>query len=578
MKFITKMTPVAAAVATVLATAPAQAVNYELWASDQSNSVAGESSTGTNGSFLQVFDGTAVEDYIAGTGPAATPLPCNGGATPGPCDLHALFPETLVESDSSGLTGATLGSVTGNAPGAGASVGTAFGRLHGALPDPQHKYVNMNMFGSGQGYIGILKADTKEAVALFRVTGTNAGRSNHMSFWGSDGEALYIANLHGRILERIDIDRDPNGNITAARFNQAASMGVGANTIVDGAKAYTGTNGAGNLMLGSVVGAYTAEATALLTPNGECRQNGCGLGPDGGRPGNVIVCPIVSSNDKVYITFGGGGLLVADGASDTDGTMQIVGEYSNDVINGAGCGGVEAGGNVYLNAGASASGAGATQSEFTMYRLTTNFPDAGSAYPKNFPRPRTIYKDVNNTATGGATDGPASNSTGQLPVAFGGDPESTRRDAHGAIATVSGHYVHNVDRIQNTSTSFDVATGASLEYSLENGACAAVADSAVPAAVADDPAPDLMDRSPNGDFLFFAARGPVPATVKHAAQGACPGVGVISLTNGGKSGVLGGVVRTYNSTDTASAAGTSGAYAYTGTERSDPHGVAVVIK
>ncbi len=558
MKFITKMTPVAAALTAAIVAAPAQAVNYEVWASDQSNSVAG-ASAGTNGSYLQIFEGFDIETYING-GAAPSPIACNGGATAGPCDAHAIFPGTLTEVDDAGPTGETLDSAG------------SFGRLHGAIPDPQHKYVNVNLFAGGKGLVGIVTADTKEAVALFRVTTTDFGNSLHMSFWSDDGNSLYLANLHGRVLERIDLTRDEHGNILTATFNQSASMGVGANSIVASAKAYLGMNGAGNPMIGSVSGAYTAEATAQLTPNGKCRQNGCSAGPDGsmgGRSTNVIVCPIVSSTDKVYITFGGGGLLVADGTSTP---MKIVGEYGKQVINGAGCGGVEAGGNVYLNAGASAAGAGATQSEFTMYRLTTNFPDAGSAYPENFPRPRTIFKDPDNTATGGATSGPASNGTGQLPGT------TTRRDAHGAVGTNSGHYVHNADRVQNTVTSFNVATGQAHEYPLTGTtACSSVAADGVPAAYADDVTPDLMDRSPNGDYLFFAARGPVPASVSHSAQGACPGVGVIKLTNGGQSGVLEKVVRTYNTTDTAAPTAVNG-YAYTGTERSDPHGVAVVIK
>ena len=570
MKFITKMTPVAAALAVAFA-APVQAIDYEVWASDQSNSVAGASGIGKDGSFLQIFEGADVEAYAAGTGPAPSPIACAG--TTAPCDAHDVFPGTLVENDASGPTGETLATSNNSANGLGTADDLSIGRLHGALPDPQHKYVNVNMFSGNRGYVGVVTADTKEAIALWRVTKTNAGESLHMSFWAPDGNALYLANLHGRILERIDFTRDEHGTILTADFNQAASMSVGASSIVRTARAYTGTNAAGNAMISTVSGAYDAEATALDTPNGKCRQNSCGSGAAdgslGGRPGNVIVCPIVSSNDKVYVTFGGGGLLVADGASTP---MKIVGEYGNQVFNGAGCGGVEAGGNVYLNAGASAGGGGATQSEFTMYRVSTNFPDAGSFYPENFPRPRTIFKDVDNTATGGATSGPASNGTGQLPGT------TTRRDAHGAVGTTNGHYVHNVDRVRNNVVSFDVATGESHTYDLTGTtACSSVAADAVPGAYADDVTPDLMDRSPNGDFLFFAARGPVPHSVTHSAQGACPGVGVIGLSDGGKSGSLAAVVRTYNTIDNVGPSA-SGGYTYTGTERSDPHGVSVVIK
>ncbi len=573
MKLITKITPVAAALALVLSAAPVQAIDYEVWASDQSNSVAGAPGIGKDGSFLQIFEGSDIEDYVAGTGAAPMPIPCAG--TTAPCDAHAVFPGTLIENDVAGATGETL--ATSNSVALGATIGTgddlSIGRLHGALPDPQHMYVNVNFFSGGRGYVGIMTADTKEAVALWRVTKTNRGESLHMSFWAPDGNSLFLANLHGRILERVDITRDEHGTIITADFNQAASMGVGAASIVRDARAYTGDNAIGNALISTISGAYSAEATALDTPNGKCRQNGCGSGaPDGslgGRPGNVIVCPIVSSNEKIYVTFGGGGLLIADG---TTTPMQIVGEYGNQVINGAGCGGVEAGGNVYLNAGASAAPGGATQSVFSMYRLTTNFPDAGAAYPENFPMPRTIFKDAGNTIAGGNTSGAASDASGQLPGV------STRRDAHGAVGTVTGHYVHNTDRIQNNGMSFNVATGESHTYPLTGTtACSSVAAAGVPPMYADDVAADLMDRSPNGDFIFFAARGPVPHSVTHTAQGACPGVGVIKLTEGGKSGELVKVVRTTNTIDDVGPSA-SGGYLYTGAERSDPHGVSVVIK
>ena len=80
----------------------------------------------------------------------------------------------------------------------------------------------------------------------------------------------------------------------------------------------------------------------------------------------MIVCPIVSENDKVYITFGGGGLLVADSQTTP---MTIVGEYDNQVLNGAGCGGVQVGQKMWLNGGVSASGKGLTHSTFTLYSL-----------------------------------------------------------------------------------------------------------------------------------------------------------------------------------------------------------------
>src|SRR5690606_29479847 len=106
-----------------------------------------------------------------------------------------------------------------------------------------------------------------------------------------------------------------------------------------------------------------------LTQNGECKENGCGTGPDpanGGRPNNLVICPIPSSGNKGYVTLGGGGLIVADL---TTTPMTIVGEYGNEVVNGAGCAGAQSGNQVWLNAGVSASASGFNQSAFTLYVL-----------------------------------------------------------------------------------------------------------------------------------------------------------------------------------------------------------------
>ena len=82
------------------------------------------------------------------------------------------------------------------------------------------------------GYIGIIDTRRKEAIALFRVTGTNVGggvdvRSVHMSLWDSTGSAIIIANLNGKLLERIDVTRNGAGKIMSASFNQSATLGVG---------------------------------------------------------------------------------------------------------------------------------------------------------------------------------------------------------------------------------------------------------------------------------------------------------------------------------------------------------------
>ncbi len=219
-------------------------------------------------------------------------------------------------------------------------------------------------------------------------------------------QALLLANLHGRILERIDITRDADGNITDAVYNRSASLNVGKtgdDGILDSATVFLGSNAQGNAMIGSMGGDYADADLGDLTPDGYCREDGCtsDAADDTGRGVNVIICPIVSDNGNAYITLGGGGLLVADSTATP---MSLVAEYDQATVNGAGCGGVEDdNGTVWLNAGVSASGAGATQSTFSMYAIDDNAISAGVAgggvNAMNTPAPDTVFKDVANTMT-----------------------------------------------------------------------------------------------------------------------------------------------------------------------------------
>ncbi|MEC8524976.1 MAG: hypothetical protein VXZ24_12130 [Pseudomonadota bacterium] len=548
---------------------------YEVWASDQSNSVPGVASRGIEGSWIWVWDSKDVKRQLKG-GPDAVSLPCgpdmlNPTAT-GPCNLLDVFPGTLEEYDAEGQpTGNTLADLNG------------FGRLHGMLPDPQQRYLNANIFAPSGGYVGIIDRQTKAAVGLFRVTGTNVAgndtRSVHMSFWSEDGNAILIANLHGKVLERINVERNRKGRITNLSFDRSASLGVGKNMeVTSSATVFKGANAWGWPLKGDITGDYVDAAFADLTPNGVCKENGCTDGADGalgGRPNNVIICPVASSNENVYVTLGGGGLIVADHSTTP---MSIVGEYGNQAVNGAGCGGVEANGQMFVNAGVSASGAGATQSVFTMYSID----DAAFSTPQseNSPMPVTLFKDSTNTSTGGNMDGAISaNNSGQLPGI------TTRRDAHGADATLDERYVHNVDRIQNTVEVFDTVTHARTTYDLTSadgqgngdGPCLAASvgdDIDLPA---NDPAPDLMEITPDGRYFMVALRGPTPVSVTHSAQGSCPGVGIVEITQGGQSGRLVGVLRSTNTVDTAPVSA-AGGHAYTGAERSDPHAATVIAK
>ena len=548
---------------------------YEIWGSDQSNSVPGKN-VGTDGSFIWIWSSVDMERQIH-NGATARPMGCDPANTPGagPCDLKEVFPANLIQHDGDAPTGSTLGDLP------------LFGKLHGMLPDPQNLYMNVNSFVAGGGYVGIMDGRTKEAVALFRVTQVEAGaqRSVHMSFWNGDGSALLVANLHGKILERIDVTRDASGNITRAVLNRAASLGVGKEqVIIEPATAFIGNNAHGNALLSEVGGDYNDDAFGNLTPGGFCQENGCSDGPDysgGGRPNNVIVCPIVSDFDNSDITTGGGGLLVADTSTEP---MSIVGEYSKAEVNGAGCGGIQVGDNMWLNAGASASGAGLTQSTFTMYAFDDSVFELGVQSP-GFPAPNLVFKDPGNTATLGNEinnpAAPATNNTGQLPGI------STRRDAHGAARTLSGNFIHSAERIQNIVEVFSTADGNMQRvwtYDLTSkngngtggdGPCAALGVADDPALPANDPAPDLMDTTPDGKYMVVALRGPVPASVLHAAQGSCPGVGIIRLLENGMRGKLVTVLRSAHQVPTVQSSTAVGGHNYTGAERSDVHGASV---
>lgn len=542
--------------------------SYEIWGSDQSNSVSGVETPGIKGGLIWVWDSQDMEKQIK-SGISAQPLGCDGNNRPGdgPCDINVVFPGNLAEYDENGATGQTIDDLPG------------FGRLHGMLTDPQNKYLNVNLFAPGGGYVGIIDGETKEAIALFRVTATNGSnpqRSVHMSFWNSDGSAILLANLHGKLLERIDIVRNNEGQIVDAIYNKSASLGVAkAMEIGDTAKVYLGKNAQNHNLIGKVTGNYNPSALADVTPSGECKENGCTAGQNGavgGRPNNLIICPIVSSLDHAYITLAGGGLLVANTKTTP---MTIVGEYDSQVVNGAGCGGVEVDGKIWLNAGVSASAAGATQSTFSLYTIDDRgFSDVPNE--PNIPAPVVVHKHLNNTATNGHSAGEAENTTGQLPGV------TTRHDNHGMAATISDAYVHNGDRIQNVIQVFDAKTLERTEYDLTSadgkgngvGGCAAASVSDDPNLPTNDPAPDLMEASPDGKYLFLALRGPIPVSVGHSSQGSCPGVGVVELTENGASGRLVSVLSSSNVVDTAIAT-MAGGHDYQGREHSDVHGVAI---
>ena len=278
---------------------------FEIWASDQSNSVPGLGTLGTDGSYLWIWDSSEMENYSAEN----VPLSCTPDKEQGPCDIYDIFPSTLEEYNSDGVkTGMTVSDLNG------------FGRLHGSLKDPSNsRYINVNLFTPSGGYVGIMDTTTKEAIGLFRVaatTGTGPSRSVHMSFWTVDGSAIIIANLHGKMVERIDVTRNADGEIIDLSFNRSASVYLGKTFSLQAEPTYfLGSNAFGRPLIGSIKGSYDDADTGDLTPTLACKEAGCtdtnAVATEGGeRTNNVPVCPIPSENGNVFVTMGGGGLLV----------------------------------------------------------------------------------------------------------------------------------------------------------------------------------------------------------------------------------------------------------------------------
>jgi hypothetical protein len=105
-------------------------------------------------------------------------------------------------------------------------------------------------------------------------------------------------------------------------------------------------------------------------------------------------------------------------------------------------------------------------------------------------------------------------------------------DSHGIGAAGNNkRFLWVMDRHANVAEIIDVRTGRWINTVALTGG------------VSDDPAPDLVDRSPNGDRLFVALRGSVPLSGDpHNATGSTPGLGIIQTTNGGRTGGLVAVV------------------------------------
>ena len=230
----------------------------------------------------------------------------------------------------------------------------------------------------------------------------------------------------------------------------------------------------------------------------------------GERPDMAPICPITENTSKyAFITLRGGGLLVVDV---TETPMKVVATLDNNQVHPAGCGGIQVGDIVYINSG---GGWPVAPLSYDVYALNI------SDLPKS------------------------------VSVKLITSRDEKFADSHG-MAKV-GRYLWSADRAGNNIEVIDTVSALS------------VGSIDLAGSVSDDPAPDLLDVSPDGAYVFLGTRGPNPLTGNdksvNNAQGSTPGVGVIKVTDNGKSGEFVGIARITNMKD--------------GKETADTHGLAV---
>jgi hypothetical protein len=266
--------------------------------------------------------------------------------------------------------------------------------------------------------------------------------------------------------------------------------------------------------------AATLDLANGTTPTGAQRQDPVL------RPDNAPICPLIDSKSRLtFVTLRGGGLFVVDSRATP---MRIVAEYDKETIHGNGCGGAEAHGKMYLDSG---GGTAANLNEFDVYAFELadfRLPDRAfcSFAQPNVPAAKLVVSQDDRHHT----------------------------DAHGMALTKRGRYLWVSDRAGNRVVVIETATDEVVnEFPLAG-------------ALSDDPSPDLLVLSPKGDRMYSALRGRLPLSGDpHASTGSTPGVGVIHVRDGGRSGELRAIARIAN-------VDTSGP---TPVDRADPHGIAL---
>lgn len=257
--------------------------------------------------------------------------------------------------------------------------------------------------------------------------------------------------------------------------------------------------------------AATIDLATCTTPNGfPCQHADI-------RPDNAPICPIIDSTGVLnFVTLRGGGLFVVD-AKQTP--MRIVAEYDKSTIHPNGCLGAQVGNKMYVDSG---GGTAINLYEADLYA---------------FPLGPDLYSDVNGV------------NTPSPKVVFSEDVEGA--DSHGAALTKNEKYLWVADRGRNVIWVVDTDTDVVVNtIDLAPWLSLSGKPPVVPTAemlekaghcghFSPDPTPDLLVLSPEGTHMFLSFRGPSPLSGDpHVSTGATPGVGVLKITEGGRSGIF----------------------------------------
>jgi YVTN family beta-propeller protein len=267
--------------------------------------------------------------------------------------------------------------------------------------------------------------------------------------------------------------------------------------------------------------AATLNLATGMTPSGALKQD------DGVQQVNVRpdTAPILALPDATstlaFVTLRGGGLFVVNPRTTP---MEIVAEYTQATVQPAGLLAIQQDNTVYFNSG---GGGGATLGfQSILYHLPVDAFSTTSTTTPDTPAPVVVFDHTSRAV----------------------------KDSHGLVLTKHERYLWVADRAANLIIVIDTATDTVVnEISLAG-------------AVSTDPAPDLLGLSPHGNRVYVTLRGPNPLTGNNSqvnnAMGQTPGLGVIHVKRGGRSGALRALFPISN-TDSS------------GTERADAHGIAV---